>query len=56
MHNAQHFQQLILIAPPKFLGLLRKELPGPLDQLLTRSIDKDLTRASVGKIIDYIES
>jgi protein required for attachment to host cells len=56
MHNRQHFEQLILIAPPKFLGLLRKELPGPLDRILARSIDKDLTRASVGEIIDYIQT
>lgn len=56
MHNEQHFEQLILIAPPKFLGLLRKELPGPLDQILTRSIDKDLTLARVEEIFGYIKS
>ena len=56
LHNQQHFDQLILIASPKFLGMLRKELPGPLDQLVTKSIDKDLTTASVEQIIDYIQS
>ncbi|MCZ6830742.1 MAG: host attachment protein [Gammaproteobacteria bacterium] len=56
MHNQQHFEQLILIAPPRFLGMLRKELPKPLAQLVTRAIDKDLTTASTGEIIDYIKS
>jgi protein required for attachment to host cells len=56
LHNQQHFERLILIAPPRFLGILRKELHTPLDKLVTLSIDKDLTTASVEQIIDYIKS
>lgn len=56
LHNDGHFERLILIAPPHFLGLLRKELPKPLDQLVDRTIHKDLTTASVEDIIDYIKS
>jgi len=56
LHNQQHFEQLILVAPPRFLGLLRKELSSPLDKLVTRTIDKDLTNASVEQLIDYIKS
>ena len=56
LHNQQHFEQLILIAPPRFLGMLRKELHTPLDQLVTLAIDKDLTHASVEELIDYIKS
>ena len=56
LHNQQHYEQLILIAPPRFLGLLRKELPKPLDQLETHSIDKDLTGCSIEEIIDYIKA
>ena len=55
LHNQQHFEQLVLIAPPKFLGMLRKALPGPLDQLVTLTIDKDLTGADVDTLIDYIK-
>lgn len=55
LHNEQHFEQLVLIASPRFLGMLRKALPGPLDQLVTRTIDKDLTTADVDTIIDYIK-
>ena len=56
LHNEQHFERLILIAPPHFLGLLRKELPKPLDQLVERTIHKDLTTASVQDIIDRVRS
>lgn len=56
LHNRQHYESLMLIAPPKFLGMLRKELPSPLDQLVTKTIHKDLTKASVEQIIDYIKS
>ena len=54
LHNQQHFEQLILIAPPKFLGMLRDELPAPLDKLVTKTIDKDLTLIDVEELITYI--
>lgn len=38
------FGQLILVAPPLFLGVLRDKLPSPLAQLVTHEMDKDLTR------------
>ena len=56
LHNQRHYENLILIAPPRFLGMLRKELPGPLDQLVTSTIDKDLTKAGIEDIIAYIKS
>ncbi len=56
MHSEQHFDQLVLIASPKFLGLLRRELHAPLDRLVSRTIDKDLTTADVADIIDEIKS
>ena len=56
MHNEQHFDQLILIAPPAFLGLLRKNLHKSLDKLVERTIHKDLTTAGIDDIIDYIRA
>ena len=56
IHNDLHFEQLILIAPPTFLGLLRKNLQKPLDKLVDRAIDKDLTTADTDVIIDYIRA
>lgn len=55
LHNRRHYESLILIAPPKFLGMLRKELSSPLDKLVTYTLDKDLTTASVDDIIDHIK-
>ncbi|MEE4146517.1 MAG: host attachment protein [Halieaceae bacterium] len=56
MHNDQHFDQLILIAPPAFLGQLRGHLSKPLDKLVERSIHKDLTTSAIEEIIDYIRA
>ena len=55
LYNQQHFEQLILVASPKFLGLLRKNLPDPLDKLVTKTIDKDLTLCSVDELIEYLK-
>ena len=55
LHNQQHFENLILIASPRFLGMLKTELPKPLDQLVSRTVAKDLTLSSVKDIIECIE-
>jgi protein required for attachment to host cells len=46
----------VLIAPPTFLGLLRKNLQKPLDKLVERTIAKDLTTADIEDIINYIRA
>jgi protein required for attachment to host cells len=56
LHNQRHYENLVLIAPPRFLGMLRNELLSPLDKLVTFTIDKDLTTASVESIIGHIKS
>jgi protein required for attachment to host cells len=56
MHDEQHYEELILIAPPKFLGMLRAELPAQLERLVTRTVNKDLTTAGVAEIIDALGS
>lgn len=55
LHNQQHFENLVLIASPRFLGMLRAELPKPLEQLVTRTVAKDMTLSSVEDIIGCIE-
>ena len=56
LHNQRHFENLVLIAPPKFLGMLRNELLRPVDKLVTFTIDKDLSTASIESIIGHIKS
>ena len=56
LHNQRHYENLVIIAPPRFLGILRNELANPLDKLVTLTIDKDLTTASVESILSHIKS
>ena len=41
--NAHRFDRLHLIAPPKFLGQLRKELAGEVQKLVSDELPKDLS-------------
>ena len=54
LYNHDRFEELILVASPRFLGMLREELPSPLDKLDTRSFDKELVHLSADEIAGYI--
>ena len=43
-HNAHDFDGLMLVAPPRFLGLLRGELDEQVAKQVLASLDRDLTR------------
>lgn len=43
-------EKLIMVAPPKFLGLLREKLDGPTQKLVIHSLSKDLSKASLTDI------
>ncbi|MGP9685340.1 host attachment protein [Halomonas sp. AOP25-F1-15] len=43
-------EKLIMVAPPKFLGLLRDKIDGPTQKLVIHSLSKDLSKASLGDI------
>ncbi len=45
-YNQNAFERLILVAPPKFLGLLRYELRGPVEKAIFGTLDKDFTQFS----------
>ncbi|QYY32806.1 MULTISPECIES: host attachment protein [Cupriavidus] len=40
----QRFDELVVIAPPRFLGLLRKAWPQSVGSVVTRELDKDYCR------------
>jgi protein required for attachment to host cells len=44
------YEELIVIAGPKFLGVLRSQLTGMLRERLTREIARDLVRAEIDQI------
>jgi len=41
--QAERIEEMVLIAEPRFLGILRRELPEPLRQIITREIPRNLT-------------
>jgi protein required for attachment to host cells len=43
-------EKLIIVAPPKFLGLLREKLDHPTQKLVTHTLSKDLSKASMADI------
>ena len=45
-----NLEELIMVAPPKFLGLLRDKLDGPTQKLVTHTLSKDLSKASMADI------
>ena len=44
------YEQLVLVAAPRFLGHLRASLDEQVARLVTRSVDKDVSRAGVEEI------
>ncbi|MGO3004325.1 MAG: host attachment protein, partial [Halomonas sp.] len=53
LYNARvdnHMEKLIMVAPPKFLGLLREKIDGPTQKLVIHSLSKDLSKASLEDI------
>jgi protein required for attachment to host cells len=49
------FQALILIAPPKILGEIRKLLPKPVGEKITMEIAKDLTKYTDQDLKAYLD-
>ena len=45
------FQELVLIAAPHFMGLLRPELSGPTQKAVVKEVAKDLVRASDSQLL-----
>ncbi len=51
---AEEFNRLILVAEPRFLGLLRKAVKPALEQMITVEIDKDLSKADEDTIRSHL--
>jgi len=48
------YDQLVIAAPPEFLGLIRAGLSNPTAKLVTTFVDKDLTREAPSHIRTYL--
>lgn len=53
-HNANRFEQLLIVASPAFLGLLRNQLPEQIKKLIHFELDKELTRLSAADIRQHL--
>jgi protein required for attachment to host cells len=48
------YAQLVLVAPPRFLGLLRSSLDGPTSQLVVGSLDKDFATIEANELVERL--
>ncbi|MDP1771776.1 MAG: host attachment protein [Methylobacter sp.] len=53
-HNANRFEQLLIVAGPSFLGLLRNQLPEQIKKLVRFELDKELTMLSAADIRQHL--
>ena len=49
------FARLVLIAPPEFLGLIRRHLSGPTAQTVVAEIDKSLIHLDGEELLPYLK-
>jgi protein required for attachment to host cells len=53
-HNVHRFEQLLIVASPAFLGLLRNNLPEQIKKLVCFELDKDFTMQSAADIRQHL--
>lgn len=51
----QVYEGLVLVAPPHFLGLLRKTLPDKAQKFVAVTVDKDYTASDVRELMERLE-
>jgi protein required for attachment to host cells len=52
--NEHRYDRLCLVAPPRFLGALRKELTREVQKLVAEELPKDLSALSARELEDYL--
>jgi protein required for attachment to host cells len=53
-HNANRFEQLLIVAGPTFLGLMRSNLPDQIKKLIRFELNKEITTLSVADIRQHL--
>ena len=54
--NQHRFDRLHLVAPPKFLGALRKELGKEVEKLVAQEVPKDLSSFNTRELERYLDA
>lgn len=52
--TGNRYERIVLVAPPRFLGLLRSCLDSPTAQRVVGSVDKDLVSSSESELIEHL--
>ncbi|MBW2282551.1 MAG: host attachment protein [Deltaproteobacteria bacterium] len=52
--NEHRYHALVVAAPPRFLGFLRKELSDPVQRTVRETVDKDLTHLDMRELADRL--
>jgi protein required for attachment to host cells len=52
--RARRFRRWVLVAPPRFLGMLRQELTPELAKHLMQTVDKDLSRLESHELVAHL--
>lgn len=55
-HADRSYDRLVLIAPPKFLGMLRDTLSDQVSKCVSESLDKNLVQHSAEEVRGHVES
>ncbi len=53
-HNQHHFRDIILVAPPMFMGLLNKNLSHEVNKLISLRIEKDYTENEPKELVNHL--
>lgn len=53
-HHDKRFSRLIVVAPPRMLGMLRRDYGEELGRCIAGEIDKDLTKATMDDVLDHV--
>lgn len=53
--DTQRYERLVMIAPPEFLGILRKQLSQRVEQRITQQLDTGLANWPQQQIRDYLK-
>ena len=56
LHSKEPYDELVLVASPRFLGMLRNELHASIANLVSYTIDKDLIHSSKDQLLEHLKN
>ena len=56
IHSKEPYDELVLVASPRFLGMLRNELHASIANLVSYTIDKELIHSSKDQLLEHLKN